>query len=332
MIKPLQGIRHDGPGDACVIWPHAATGDSANHAGFAVSHGLNPAYGKLDPYRMALACTDEALRNLLCVGADITRAALLDNFCWGDPDDPAQLGALVRAAEGCRDAALGFGAPFISGKDSLHNRAVDASGKSLSIPGTLLISALAPVPDVRKALTMDIKGPGNALYLVGWTTDDLGGSLFHEFCGRCGSCQAPAADPRAAAAAFKAVYGALSKGLVLSAHDLSEGGLGVCAAEMCFTGEFGATLDLDEMPRRSNIYADDVLLFSETPSRLLLEVDCDQELALAKALRGIPAKRVGTTVANPVLKVTGLDGRVALEASLCDLKTAWQDALPRRLG
>jgi len=332
VIKPLQGIRHDGPGDACVIWPQAATGKPENFMGFAVGHGINPSYGKLDPYRMALACADEALRNLLCVGADISRASFLDNFCWGSPDDPAQLGSLVRAAQGCRDASLGFGVPFISGKDSLYNQSRDAHGKDLAIPPTLLISALAPVLDVRKAVTMDIKGPGNALYLVGWTSEELGGSLFHAICGRCASCAVPAVDPRTAAAAFKAVQGAMAKGLVLSAHDLSEGGLGVCAAEMCFTGEFGACLDLDEIPRRGSIYADEVLLFSESPSRILLEVDPDHEAALLKALRPASVKRIGTTVANPVLKVTGLDGRISLEASLCDLKNAWQTTLPRRLG
>ena len=332
VIKPLQGIRHDGPGDACVIRPYAATGDASDFQGFAVSHGLNPNYGKLDPHRMALACVDEALRNLLCVGADISRAALLDNFCWASPDVPEQLGSLVRAAEGCRDAALGFGTPFISGKDSFYNQTRDIGGKDLAIPGTLLISALAPVLDIRKALTMDIKGPGNALYLAGLTAEELGGSLFHEVCGRCASCAVPSADPAAALAVFKRLQAVISKGLVLSAHDLSEGGLGVAAAEMCFTGEFGAALDLDEMPRKSPIYSDEILLFSESPSRILLEVSLDHEAAFLKAMRGAPVKRVGTTVANPVLKVTGLDGRVSLEAQLCDLKCAWQGALPRRLG
>ncbi len=332
VVKPLQGSRHDGPGDACVIWPHAATGDSDDFQGFAVGHGLNPAYGRIDPYRMALACADEALRNLLCVGADVSRAALLANFCWADPDDPEQLGALVRAAEGCRDAALGLGVPFISCQDSLRNRSTDVSGKELAIPGTLLVSALAPVADVRKSLTMDIKGPGNALYLVGSTAEELGGSLFHQICGRCFGCAAPAADPRAAAAVFKGVQAALAKGLALSAHDLSDGGLGVAAAEMCFTGGFGAALDLDKVPRRSPIYSDTVLLFSESASRILLEVAPDREAALLKALRGLPAKRVGATMANPVLKVAGLDGRVVMESALSALKSAWQGALPGRLG
>ncbi len=329
IIKPLQGVRHDGPGDACVIWPQAATLDWASHAGFAVSHGLNPSYGKADPYRMALACADEALRNLLCVGADVSRAAFLDNFCWGSPDEPSRLGALVRAAQGCHDAAVGFGVPFISGKDSFHNQSRDVDGRQLAVPGTLLISALAPVLDVRKALTMDVKGPGNGLYLVGSTSEELGGSLYAELEGFSGGA-IPQVDPRTALQSFRAVQAAIAKGLVLSAHDLSEGGLAVAVAEMCFSGEFGATIDLDEVPHKGSIYSNEVLLFSESQSRLLLEVGPEKEAAFLRLAKGC-ARRIGATVANPVLKVIGLDGIVALEEPLSALKTAWQAPLPEAL-
>jgi phosphoribosylformylglycinamidine synthase len=330
VIKPLQGVRHDGPGDACVIWPQAATGDTDDFNGFAVAHGLNPQYGKTDPYRMALAAADEALRNLLCVGADITKAAFLDNFCWGSPDVPQQLGALVRAAQGCYDAAKGFGVPFISGKDSFYNQSKDVSGKDLAIPGTLLISALAPVNDVRRALTMDIKGPGNALYLVGWTSEELGGSLFNEATGLTGGI-VPEVEVRSAADSFRAVAGAIAKNLVLSAHDLSEGGLAVAAAEMTFSGEFGATLDLDVMAKSGPIYSNEVLLFSESPSRVLLEVKPENEAAFMKAMKGVTVKKIGTTMANPILKVIGLDGLVCLEEPLSALKAAWQNTLPGML-
>jgi phosphoribosylformylglycinamidine synthase len=331
VIKPLQGIRHDGPGDACVIWPQAATGNPSDFSGFAVGHGLNPAYGKTDPYKMALACADEALRNLLCVGADISKASFLDNFCWASPEDPAQLGALVRAAQGCYDAAKGFGIPFISGKDSFYNQSKDVSGKDLPIPGTLLISALAPMADVRKAVTMDIKGPGNALYLVGRTCDETGGSLFNKVCGQTGGI-VPQVELKSALAGFRAVQAAVAKGLVLAAHDLSEGGLAVAAAEMTFTGEFGARIDLDEVPRASSIYSNDLLLFSESPSRILLEVRPEAEQAFLRLMKGAQARRVGTTVANPVLKFVGLDGSVVLEEALEGLKAAWQKTLPEALG
>jgi len=335
VIKPLQGVRHDGPGDACVIWPHAATGDMDDHAGFSVAHGMNPDYGRLDPYWMAMAAVDEALRNLTCVGADPARAALLDNFCWASPEDPRQLGALVRAAEGCRDAGKGFGAPFISGKDSLYNQSKDEKGKELPVPGTLLISAIAPVPDARKAVTMDFKGPGNALYLVGRTNDELGGSLYHKILGRTGG-EVPKVAPACALDGFKSLHAAINRGLVLSAHDLSEGGLAVAAAEMGFSGEFGGLLDLDEVPRDPRIYSNETLLFSESPSRLLVEVAPESESAFlrhfGKGAKAAPVRRVGQTTANPILKVVGLDGSIVMEESLRELKEAWQKALPAVLG
>jgi phosphoribosylformylglycinamidine synthase len=331
VIKPLQGVRHDGPGDACVIWPHAATGDMTDFTGFSVAHGLNPDYGRLDPYWMALACVDEALRNLTCVGADPSRAALLDNFCWASPEDPRQLGALVRAAEGCRDAGKGYSAPFISGKDSLYNQSKDEKGKELPIPGTLLISALAPVPDARKSITMDFKGPGNPLYLIGRTNDELGGSLYHRILGRTGG-EVPKANPACALHGFKSLHAAIQKGLVLSAHDLSEGGLAVCAAEMGFSGEFGARVDLDEMARDPRIYSNETLLFSESPSRILVEVKPESESAFlrhfGKGAKAAPVRRVGQTTANPILKVVGLDGSTVLEEPLRELKEAWQRTLP----
>jgi phosphoribosylformylglycinamidine synthase len=335
VIKPLQGVRHDGPGDACVIWPHAATGDMSDHSGFAVAHGLNPDYGRLDPHRMAMLCVDEALRNLTCVGGDPSRAALLDNFCWASPDDPKQLGALVRAAEGCRDAAKGFSAPFISGKDSLFNQSKDEKGKELQIPGTLLISALAPVPDARKSVTMDFKGPGNALFVIGRTNDELGGSLYHKILGRTGG-EVPKVSPASALDGFKSLHAAINKGLVLSAHDLSEGGLAVAAAEMGFSGEFGCVLDLDAIAHDPRIYTNDTLLFSESASRILVEVAPENESAFlrhfGKGAKAAPVRRAGQTTANPILKVLGLAGLPLLEEPLKELKEAWQTALPARLG
>ena len=85
---------------------------------------------------------------------------MLDNFCWGNTDRPEVLGSLVRAAEACRDVALAFRMPFISGKDSLNNEFRQA-GKHIVIPPTLLISAMGQVPDVRRCVTMDLKEPGN---------------------------------------------------------------------------------------------------------------------------------------------------------------------------
>jgi phosphoribosylformylglycinamidine synthase len=172
-VKPLVGAHDDGPGDAAVVAPVLGS-----WAGFAVGCGLNPHYGDLDPYAMAAAAVDEAVRNVVAVGADPSRIALLDNFCWGNTDRPEVLGSLVRAAEACRDAALAYNLPFISGKDSLKNE-YHSHGRHVVIPPTLLVSALGRVPDVRRCVTMDLKEPGNLLFLLGATRDELGGSHYH---------------------------------------------------------------------------------------------------------------------------------------------------------
>src|SRR5262249_36519358 len=180
VIKPLVGVREDGPGDAAVIAPVLGS-----WTGLAVGCGINPHYGDLDPYAMAAAVIDEAVRNVVAVGADPARIALLDNFCWGNTDRPEVLGSLVRAAEGCRGAALALGTPFIIDQASLNNE-YQSVDRHISIPPTLLISALGQVPDVRRCVTMDLKDPGNALFVVGATRDELGGSHFNLVTGRTG--------------------------------------------------------------------------------------------------------------------------------------------------
>ena len=130
---------------------------------------------------MAESAIDEAIRNCVAVGANPARIALLDNFCWGDCEQPETLGSLVRAAIACHDAAVALGTPFISGKDSLNNEFSyddEATGerRTIAIPATLLISAIGQVDDASKCVTMDLKQPGNRLYLVGTTKNELGGS------------------------------------------------------------------------------------------------------------------------------------------------------------
>ena len=208
--------------------------------GFAVGCGINPRYGDLDPYAMAAAAVDEAVRNVVAVGADPSRIALLDNFCWGDTDRPEVLGSLVRAAEACRDVALAYNLPFISGKDSLKNE-YHAGGRNIVIPPTLLISALGLVPDVRRCVTMDLKEPGNILYLLGATKDEMGGSHYHLVHGLDGGA-VPRVDLEAAPRLFRQLHEAIARGLVRACHDLSEGGLAVAVAEMAFAGGVGADL------------------------------------------------------------------------------------------
>jgi phosphoribosylformylglycinamidine synthase len=312
VIKPLVGARDDGPSDAAVVAPVLGS-----WVGLAVGCGINPRYGDLGPYAMAAAAVDEAVRNVVAVGADPARVALLDNFCWGNTERPEVLGSLVRAAEACRDVALAYTMPFISGKDSLNNE-YHAGDRHIVIPPTLLISALGRVPDVRRCVTMDLKAPGNLLFLVGATKEELGGSHYHLVRGLSGG-RVPCPDLGQAPGVFRGLHEAIGRGLVRACHDLSEGGLGVALAEMAFAGEVGA--DVTELPGG---LPDAVALFSESTTRFVVEVPMALEAELRACLAGVPLVRLGVTVKEPRLRVAGAGGEWAVWAPLGQLKEAWQ--------
>ena len=156
---------------------------------------------------MAASCIDEAIRQIIAVGGSLERIALLDNFCWGNPDKPDRLGSLVRCAQGCYKAAVAFGTPFISGKDSLYNEYTQ-KGKSLAIPGTILISAIGIIDDVGRCVTMDFKNAGNSIYVIGTTFDELGGSIYLENLGQLG-LHAPQVNFKTAVKTYRAVEKAI---------------------------------------------------------------------------------------------------------------------------
>lgn len=317
VIKPLVGLHEDGPGDAAVLMPVLG-----EWTGLAVGCGINPCYGDLDPYAMAAAAIDEAVRNVVAVGADPSRIALLDNFCWGNTDRPEILGSLVRAAEACRDVALAYNMPFISGKDSLNNE-YHAGDRNIVIPPTLLISALGRVPDVRRCVTMDLKEPGNLLFLLGATREEMGGSHYHLVCGlEGGSVPQPALDlaPRL----FRKLHEAIQTGLVRSCHDVSEGGLAVAVAEMAFAGGLGA----DVTRLGADNLTDDVQLFSESTTRFVVEVRPDQATAFQACLGSdIPLTQLGQTCKEPRLRIAGTNGEWVIWLELHQLKEAWQKPL-----
>jgi phosphoribosylformylglycinamidine synthase len=320
VIKSLVGVHEDGPGDAAVVMPVLG-----EWTGLAVGCGLNPRYGDLDPFAMAAAAVDEAVRNVAAVGADPARIALLDNFCWGNTDRPEVLGSLVRAAEACRDVALAYNMPFISGKDSLNNE-YHAGGKNIVIPPTLLISALGRVPDVRRCVSMDLKEPGNLLFLVGATKDEMGGSHYHLVRGLEGGT-VPRPDLGLAPRIFRKLHEEIRAGLIRSCHDLSEGGLAVAVAEMAFAGGIGA--DVTHLANENNL-PDEVLLFSESTTRFIVEVLPDRVDAFRACLgTDIPLIQIGQTCKEPRLRVAAANGEWLIWAELEQLKAAWQKPLHR---
>jgi phosphoribosylformylglycinamidine synthase len=315
-IKPFQGVTNEGPGDAAVLRPLRDSWKGA-----ALSNGFNPLFSS-DAYRMAASAVDEAVRNNVCVGG--RRWALLDNFSWGDPNDEHQAGGLVAASRACYDYALAFRAPFISGKDSLHNEC-----QGVAIPQTLLVSALGIVPDVRKAVTMDAKKSGNYLYLVGETNNELGGS---HYCAALGAGEAgviPSVDGARALALYDAVLRAIDAGVVRSCHDCSEGGLAIAAAEMSFAGALGAEINLAQLPRSADVKRNDCALFSESNSRLLVEVEPERAKEFEAALKGVAFGRIGVFTQSPefVVKTMALDGSEILRENVFELKRVWQKTL-----
>lgn len=321
VIKPLVGVLDDGPGDASVILPVAGS-----DRGLAIACGINPRLGQIDPDAMAGCVIDEAVRNCVAVGADPDRIAILDNFCWGNTERPETLGSLVMAAFGCFNVAQAYRTPFISGKDSLYNEYTH-EGKSQAIPPTLLISAMGLVPDVRKCVTMDLKEPGNLLFLVGMTRNAMGGSHWAMIRGmEAGTV--PGVDLSLGRPIFGAVHQAITRGLVRSCHDPSEGGLAVALAEMALAGGLGVDASTGKVPgaHRSRTAHPAWILFSECPTRFLLEVRPDAAPAVQSLFDGLPIGEIGTVTEAPRLIVRDAESTL-IDAPLSALKDAWQAPL-----
>jgi phosphoribosylformylglycinamidine (FGAM) synthase-like enzyme len=288
-----------------------------------VSNGFNPSYSEWDPYWMSACAIDEALRNLVAVGGDINHAAILDNFCWGNPEDPHELAALVRACQACYDMAKGFGVPFISGKDSLNNTWRDPSGKLRSIPRSLLISAIGVIKDAQRTVTMDLKETGDWIYLVGETRDELGGAHLWKAVGKSAKGHVPRVQVPRAHEIFTLVHQAISRGFIRACHDLSEGGLAVAAAEMAFAGELGMSLDLARSPVASPV-PEISLLFSETPSRFLVEVPPVAKKGFEMLLKGYAGCLGRVTKSNTLVLRDSRSKRTFVKELIPSLRQAWE--------
>ncbi len=324
-IKPLVGQAHDGPGDAAVVTPLLGKKQAA-----AISNGLCPQFTDLDPREMAKLAVDEAMRNAVAVGGDPDQTFILDNFSWGNTSKPEQLGTLTLACEGATEAAIAYGTPFISGKDSLNNEYA-VNGETIAIPGTLLISALSIVPDVTHCVTMDLKRAGNKIFLVGETTDTLGGSHFNLVTGQAST---EGAVPRVrldrAKRIFQALHKAICQGLVSSCHDLSEGGLAVAAAEMAIAGRLGLSIGLGAVPVNPGINPTlNALMFSESPTRFLVEVTEENFEAFRNAMTDLPCAGIGHVSQEPTVVFhppEDSEDAEALTVPVEDLLKAWQSS------
>ena len=316
VIKPLVGAERDGPGDAAVLRPLL---DSEE--GIALSHGICPKFSDADTYWMMANAIDEAVRNAVAVGANPERLAGVDNFCWCDPvqsektpDGHYKLAQLVRSCKALEHFCLGFGVPCVSGKDSMKND-YTGGGAKISIPPTVLFSILGHIPDVNRAVSSDFKQPGDLVYLLGRTGNELGGSeIASEL--KLGGGAVPQVDLLSAKARYTLIHKAMQAGLVNACHDLSDGGLAVALAEMALGGRLGAAVSLDAVPAISGdlektAAALTSLLYSESASRLLLTVPKAQAAAFEALFTpasgctlGLDAARIGEVTSTPVLELS----------------------------
>jgi phosphoribosylformylglycinamidine synthase len=289
VVRPLVGAANDGHADGVVL---AEPGD---RHGIALGIGVNPWFGLADPEHMAHSVVDEAIRNVVAVGADPDMVVLLDNFSWGDPRRPTTLGELAMAVRGCCDAAHAYAAPFVSGKDSLNNEYLGSDGQRHAVPPTLVITAMAHVPDADRTVTPDLVRPGNALVQVGETKVEFAGSHFEKIHGATGGVvPAPVDLPLSR---YRALHRAILDGLVKSCHDLSEGGLAVAVAEMAIAGRLGARLHT--LPHADPTTA----LFSESNGRFVCEIALTD---LDTFLTAVPSSTVvGEVAADATLTAPG---------------------------
>jgi phosphoribosylformylglycinamidine synthase II len=322
VVKPLTGRDNDGPTDAAVVRP-----DLTGFGGVVVSHGICPKYSRFDAYHMAACAVDEAVRNNIASGGSLSHMALLDNFCWCDPvaserntDGEYKLAQLVRANQALFDYTVLFGTPLISGKDSMKNDYVNG-GTRISIPPTLLVSAISAVKDVRKSVTMDFKSEGDLIIVVGKTYAELAGSEYFSGLGLIGN-MCPKVDGELALKIYKAVEKAMKKGLVRSAHDVSDGGLAVALAESAFAGGFGADIDCSAIPQ-AGVFRDDYLLFSESQSRFVLTIHEEHLDQVSRLFKQTPYGIVGKVTKELRLRIRGIYGATIVDSDVMRLKDAW---------
>ncbi|MBI5619653.1 phosphoribosylformylglycinamidine synthase [Candidatus Gottesmanbacteria bacterium] len=285
VLKPLQG-RGKVNADATVTRPVLSS-----LRGIVLSQGLYPSYSDIDPYRMAACSLDTAVRNIVAAGADPDRIALLDNFCWCSSQDPGRLWQLKQAAKACYDYAVAYGTPFISGKDSMFNdfTGFDAQGKpvAISIPPTLLISAIGVVADSTKVVSLDAKFPGDLVYLLGETYDEVGGI-----------------NAKTNRKLYFALSSAIQRGLVASSQSVHRGGVAVAIAKTALAGLYGVDVTIDRAP------------FSESQGRIVVTVAPQNARAFENVMTGNAYACIGSVTERKRILMKDHGGRVIVDSSL----------------
>jgi phosphoribosylformylglycinamidine synthase len=316
VLGPLQG-RGRVNADTSVIRPVLAS-----KKGVVLSQALYPSYSEIDPYQMAAASIDTAIRNAVAAGASPDYLSLLDNFCWCSANDPERLYQLKQAAKACFDFAVAYGTPFISGKDSMFNdfKGFDKDGLpiKISIPPTLLISSFGVIDDITKVVSLDAKMPGDLVYLLGETLDEMGGSEYLPF-----NQNIPGVNAQKNRKLYLAVYAAIQKDLIASSISVRHGGLGVAIARKAIGGMLGVSVSLKNII--SDVKNNDVALYSESQGRILATVAPANKETFEKVLQGNSYALIGEISKEPFISIKGLEGEEIINLSLAKAVEAYRE-------
>jgi len=321
VIKPLQGIGKIN-GDATVVRPVLSS-----KQGVVISHGLNSEYSQINTYDMAACAIDTAIRNAVAVGADLNHLALLDNFCWCSSNDPERLDQLKKAAQACYDYAVVYGTPFISGKDSMFNdfKGYDEKRNNIeiSILPTLLISSIGVIKDSIKAVSMDVKFPGDLIYVLGETFEELGASEYfrmfgekkyrdssQEFIGN----NVPKVDALKNKKLYKALARCIKRNLIASSISVHGGGLIVALAKMAMAGDLGLDINLKKIP--GDFTRDDFGLFSESQGRVVVSVDPKKKNEFEKLMKKNAFSKIGRSTARKIIVVRNSNKKKIIKLDL----------------
>ncbi|MDR0772798.1 MAG: phosphoribosylformylglycinamidine synthase [Wolbachia pipientis] len=272
ILKPLQG-KGRVCSEAIVSRPILSS-----NKGVVKSQGFGSSYGEIDTYHMAACAIDTAIRNYVAAGGNINHLALLDNFCWCDAYNPKRLWQLKRAAEACYNFATAFKTPFISGKDSMFNdfKGYDENGEKvmISAPPSLLISAIGIIENIENAVSLDVKMPGDLIYVLGTTHDELGRSEYQLYSG-IDNNNVPKVDAKSARKLYEHYNQAIKDGIIASAIAPNLGGLIIALEKSLIAGDLGAEIDLSLVPigkTQNTDIINKIIMFSESQSRILVTI------------------------------------------------------------
>ncbi len=329
VIKPLVGVERDVNSDAVVLRPVLSS-----TKGLAFSQALLPHYSTIDAYHMTTCTIDEAVRRLIAVGGQFDHIGGVDNFCWPNvqyhpdenPDGKLKAAQLVRSCRALRDICLAYKIPLLSGKDSMyvegHLQGLYGETHKVSALGTLQFSATSLVADIRKCVSMESKIPGDRIYILGITRNELGGSEYYDHLGYTGK-NVPRVEPDAFSVLYRALEGAIDRELIASAHGIYRGGLGVHLAMMAMGSNLGMEIDLTRVPV-VGLDRDDKILFSESAGRFIVTINPDDKERVEDIFGTLPYACIGRVTESPNLTITGLDGNCIQSVSVSELKRSWK--------